>query len=382
LVRSQVEATRGSIDFAVAALPATEILAAGVLSGALNELSRYTRGSGYRTLGTPPLRRAIAREITRWGLPTSAEQLIVTSGVQQAINLAAALLVHRGETVVVEDPTYVSAIDIFAAAGARLSTVPCGREGVRVDALEGVIAREAPTLVFLVPTFHNPTGTLLPSHQRKEVAELAERYRVPVVEDAALADLGFAAEPPAPLAAFHSDAPVFTVGSLSKLFWGGLRIGWMRAPRHIIAQLERAKLVMDHGSSIPSQVLALRLFEHVDEIRDARRKLLAERCELLCELVAGQLPSWSFEPPLGGLSLWVELPYGSATDLARVAQRHGVAIAPGPVYSASNSFDDHLRIPFVQPTEILREGVARLARAWHEYHPPGPVRSTRMTTVV
>lgn len=382
MVRSQLEAAAGAVDFAAAALPATGILTADVLADASDELAKYTRDAGYRTLGTPPLRRAIAQEITRWGLPTSPGQVLVTSGAQQAIHLVAMLLVRSGDAVVLEDPTYVSAIDIFSAAGARLSTVPCDREGVCVDPLHRVMAQGTPSLVFLVPTFHNPTGTLLAARRRADVARLAARYHVPVIDDASLTDLGFAAEPPPPLATFDANATVFTIGSLSKVFWGGLRIGWLRVPEHLIAQLERIKLVTDHGSSIPSQVIALRLFARLDEIRNARRRTLAERSAILCELLAERLPSWSFEVPLGGLSLWVKLPYGSATGLARVAQSHGVTVTAGSVFSVADSFDDHLRIPFVQPEEILREGVDRLAHAWHEYQPRPQVRSTRMTVVV
>jgi DNA-binding transcriptional MocR family regulator len=168
---------------------------------------------------------------------------------------------------------------------------------------------------------------------------------------------------------------------MSKLFWGGLRVGWIRGPRPLIAQLGRVKAVADLGSSIASQAIAVPLLARAAEIRELRRRELSETCDLLTGLLARGLPGWTWRRPDGGVSLWVRLPFGSASDLARVAAGHGVAIVPGSVMSARSAFDDHLRLPLTRDAQTLRDGVDRLARAWLDYDRPAAA-SDRMQIVV
>ncbi|HXF72046.1 MAG TPA: PLP-dependent aminotransferase family protein [Actinomycetota bacterium] len=366
-LRGLVEGPGDAIEFTVAALGGEEaldeILDGEPAASVLADLRAASAHHGYHTLGLPELRAAVARHLSGWGLPTAPEQVLITTGGQQAIALAAAAYVRPGDRVVVEDPTYVSAIDVLEATGGRLVGVPVGPEGVRVDVLREVVAAGA-SLVYLVPTFHNPTGSLLPEAKRREVAAMAEEFNVPVVDDVTLADIVLERHPPPPLAAFAPDAPILTIGSFSKLFWGGLRVGWIRAAEPTIARLVRLKLVADHGSSLPGQLLALRLLERVDRIRPIRLALVRERYRLLTELLREHLPTWSWTPPVGGLCLWVRLPGGDARDLARVARRHGVLVAPGSLASVSGAFSDHLRIPFVLEPGTMREGVRRLAAAF------------------
>lgn len=159
----------------------------------------WLRGPGYLPLGFPPLREAIARHMQQhWGLPTKPEQVLVTNGAQQAISLAAALFVQRGDAVALENPTYLTAIDIFKTQGAHLVPVPLGPEGLRVDVLKSVAQRSLPRLLYVSPTFQNPTGAVMPERARKELAKLADELHVPVVEDLAHADLAFGGEPPPP----------------------------------------------------------------------------------------------------------------------------------------------------------------------------------------
>jgi DNA-binding transcriptional MocR family regulator len=367
-LRALIEGPADAIEFTVAALGAEHVLddalddeLAGRLVADLREAARH---HGYRALGLPELREAIAGHVSGWGLPTRPEEVLVTTGAQQAIALVAAAFVRPGDPVVVEDPTFVSALDALAGAGARLLGAPVGPQGVRVDALRERIAASGARLVYVIPTFHNPTGSLLPEAKRREVAGLAEELGVPVIDDASLTDVPLDGDPPPPLAAFAPGAPILTVGSLSKLFWGGLRVGWIRASEPLIARLVRVKLVADHGSSVPAQLLALRLFERMGTIRPARLSLARERHRLLEELLRRHLPSWSWTPPRGGLCLWARLPAGDARDLARVAQQHGVLVVPGSVASVSGAFADHVRLPFVHEPATMEEGVRRLARAW------------------
>ena len=327
------------------------------------------RGHGYSGLGLSTLREAIARHLTSGGLPTRSSEVLVTHGAQQAIGLAAQLLLRRGDTVVLEDPTYIGAIDPFEGTGARLATVPLGPAGVRVDRLAAVVEREHPRAIYLMPTFQNPVGAVIPAEARREIAAIADRHGAVVVEDGTLDELDFGTRPPPPIAAFSRGGRVVTIGSLSKLIWGGLRVGWLRAPAPLLDAAAELKVMSDLGNSPLSQSLAARLMRRLPEIRARRRTEVMERFEVLADELARRLPDWEWAPPLGGLSIWVRLPHGNAEEFGSLARRHGVAILPGSVFSPSNGHADHIRLPFCLEPEEIRDGIARLARAWSEYVP-------------
>jgi DNA-binding transcriptional MocR family regulator len=374
VTRAAAEEPAGTIGFLGACLPGTGVPLDEAWRAAEADLGEISAGTGYSPQGWPALRNAIAARLARRGLPTSPDEILVTNGAQQAIDLACRLLVGRGDTVVIEDPTYLGAIDAFTLAGARLLGVPVSSRGADVEALRRALQTQQPALVYLVPSFHNPTGVVMPESARREVAELAEAKGVVVVEDESLDQLGFGMEPPPPIAAFSRRATVLTVGSLSKLYWGGLRVGWVRGPRPLVARLTRAKVAADLSGSLLSQALAVRLMEREDEVVRRRRRELRERYECLARLLHASLPDWSWAEPEGGLTLWVRLPSASAEELARVAPAHGVAVVPGSVHSPARAFGDRLRLPYVLEAERLAEGVARLARAWQACRQSSPER--------
>jgi DNA-binding transcriptional MocR family regulator len=258
--------------------------------------------------------------------------------------------------------------------------VPVGDRGVSAEVLRDVVERASPRLVYLVPTFHNPTGSLAPEATRRAIARIAEESGVPIVEDDTLADLTLGPEPPPPIAAFSREGPVVTVGSLSKVLWGGLRIGWVRAPEPILARLTRLKILTDLGSSILSQLAAVELLARIEAIRRARRREVRAKYGRMARLLKSLLPSWSWTPPAGGLTLWVKLPHGDATGFAQVALRHGVAVVPGPIASPDSSGTDRLRLPFVHEADTMAEGMQRLARAWRAYSPQ--IRAERTSLIV
>jgi DNA-binding transcriptional MocR family regulator len=203
-----------------------------------------------------------------------------------------------------------------------------------------------------------------------------------VVEDNALADLALTCNPPRPIAAFSNSCAILTLGSMSKLFWGGLRVGWVRAAPQVIAQLTRMKVTQDLGSSVASQALSVRLLANVDNVKAFRRKQATLRLEVLTRLLSELLPSWTWRRPAGGLSLWIRLPYGRADHFAQVAARHGVVIIPGSTASTSSNHDDCIRLPFVRDPEVLTDGVQRLAEAWEAYSrtlPAAPGAPPRLT---
>ena len=353
------------VDLSISVLHDASALPAVTISS--SELAGVDPDTGYSPWGLTGLREAVADHVTRWGLPSRPDEIVITTGAQQGISAAAACWLRPGDTVVVEDPSYPGAIAAFGQAGATVRAVAVDRSGVRVDELAAALA-DRPALVYLQSTVHSPTGVVLSEGRRRQIAALVQESRVPLVEDLALADLAWAPTPP-PIASYTRDASVAVVGSLSKLYWGGLRLGWVRAPAALAVRFARVKATQDLGSSAVSQVLAERLLRAPDEERraylDRLRAQLRARYETLAGALTSRLPDWRWPPPAGGLSIWVQLPTPTAERFAQAALRHGVAVATAPALSP-NAHPDRLRLSFSGPPDELVEGVNRLASAWTE----------------
>ncbi len=379
--RSLLEQDDDTIGFVGAHLPPLPMVQEAFREVASKPWTEIVGESGYSPMGWLALRQGLARQLTRCGVRTTAEQLLITSGAQQAISLVAGMLVPRGESVVVEDPTYIGAIDVFSAAGARILTVPAGAEGMEPARWQRTLEAR-PRLLYLVPTFHNPTGTTLPERARRELVALSSELQIPVLEDLALAGLSLVRESPPPLAALAKEAPVLTIGSLSKLFWSGLRLGWIRGPQDLIARLSRWKALADLGSPWHTQAMALRLLAETETAERERRRDSATKLALLTGLLQQHLPGWTWRKPEGGLLLWARLPAGDANELAQVARRHGVAIVPGSTNSPEHRFADHVRLPFVAEAAVMEQGITRLARAWQEYQQALGPRGGRFEVIV
>ena len=207
----------------------------------------------------------------------------------------------------------------------------------------------------------------MPKTARREVARIAVELGVPVIDDGTLADLVLDGAPPPLIASFAPDAPVLTIGSLSKLMWPGLRIGWVRAPEPIVERLARLKSANDLGSPLLTQAIAVRLLGVLDEARRLRKLELKPRRDVMADLLKDHLPDWNFRLPAGGLFFWVKLPVGDSREFAQVALRHGVLILPGPTMSATEQHGPFLRIPFLAEPKAMRAGVRRLTAAWRDY---------------
>lgn len=265
------------LSLACAASPAHPAVTEAMAEVAADDLPELLTSNGYLPLGLPVLRREIASLLSRSGLPSTPDQVLVSTGAHQAINLAAALLVRPGDTVVVESPSFPGTIDMFRAAGARLVAVPLDDEGADVEAIGATMRQSPPAAVYVMPSFHNPAGVTLAETRRRRLARLAAEAGVPVVEDNALEHARLDVEPPPPVAAFApvgDHAPVLTLGSLSKALWGGLRVGWIRAPEDCIARLARFKVMSDLGSPLLSQAVAARLLPRMESLRGERAALL------------------------------------------------------------------------------------------------------------
>ncbi len=373
---------RDTIDLSTGAPEALDGLAPDAFALPDAELAPLLTTTGYAPLGLPQLREAIALYFEQAGLPTTAKQILVTSGAQQALALAATLYIQRGDTVMVENPTYFGALDTFRAIGARLLPIAVDHEGLRTDIFQRALGTSLPRLLYLTPTFHNPTGAVLSQVRRRAIASLAREFALPVIEDNAFADLGISCEAPPPIARYAADDGVLTIGSMNKLFWQGLRVGWIRAPETIITRLGRLKVIADLGTGTLTQAVALRLLTRIDEVKAARRQQLQARLTLATGLLHEHLPGWTWATPDGGFFLWVRLPQGDASEFAQIALRFAVIVTPGTAMSVDDSHQGYLRLPFLLRPDVLQAGIQRLAQAWNIYAELAHEKHTSINVIV
>lgn len=356
-----------TIDLALSVLASPHDLPPDAFTPSIDALAELSHGHGYHPLGLPSLRKRIAELHTHAGLPTRTDQIAITLGGQQAIALTARLLISPGDVVLVDTATYPGAIDAYARAGAQFDTVPFNAGGTQPEQLERQIAHSTPRLVYLIPSCHNPTGTIMPDHRRQAIAKIGDTTDTWIIEDESLAWAAFDATTRHPIAAYSHGTRTITIGSLSKLFWGGLRIGWIRADHNVIARIGRLKAAHDLGNCSVSQAIALRLLDDTDTITQMRRDQLRTGAAHMSELIASKLPDWQFRRPDGGLSMWVQLPQGPADEFAKVARRHGVSVLPGSAASARETHLDCIRLAYSHPPTLLTQAVERLAQAWEEF---------------
>ena len=272
---------------------------------------------------------------------------------------------HSGDVVAVESPTYPGAIDVLARSGARFATIPTDSGGARTDRLARIAADEELRLIYLVPTCHNPTGTVLTEPRRREVAALVDSHPdLWLVEDETLAPLRFAGEIPLPVAALGRSDRFVVCGSFAKIVWGGLRVGWIRASESAVARFGRLRGALDLGGSAVAQLVALRCLPGLDASVADLRVLLAQRAQHLGDRLHEAVPSWRFVEPSGGLSLWCQLPGITGDEFASAALAHGVAVLPGSAASVDEVHLDHVRISFAHDPDVLDAAATRLAKAW------------------
>ena len=358
-----------AVSLTIGALPASPLVAEAVETALREDVPGLLGEMGYDPFGLPRLRAGLAAHMTRLGAPTDPDQIVITSGAQQAVHLIASALGGPGSAVAMEDPTYIGAIDAFRTTGNRLIPIPVDADGPRVEVV-GLSAGSTPLrLVYLVPTFHNPTGVTMPEDRRIELVRMAGEIGFQIVEDLT-PDASLGQGVPPPLAAFDPGGDrVITVGSMSKIAWGGLRIGWIRASRPDIDRLVAAKIVADHSSSLITQAIAARVLDHLPAVAAETVRAANERRQVVTDALTARLPEWGWTMPGGGLALWVRLPDADAVAFSRLAADHGVIVRPGPLASPVGGYRDHIRIAYGTSPDRLVEGVERLAAAWAAYAP-------------
>jgi len=355
------------IDLSVGA-PDFDELIAGLELGGTALRGQVVEGHGYAPLGWPTLRAAVAECLSRSGGPTSPEEVLITNGAQEAIAFAVGIAASDGRRIAVESPGYPGALDAIARAGGQPVAVPRDSGGLRVDSLKRLIEDQHLHALYVAPSVNNPTGGRTAGHRRERLAALAAEHDFTIVEDVVLDELRYDGDPGAPLWSLAPER-VLAAGSLSKVAWGGLRVGWLRAPRPVVLRLARVKGALNLGVGAFDQLAALELLERYDEICESRRRQAEAHMRALHEALARELPDWPVEPAEGGWSLWVPLPSGSAAAFAQVALRHGVAVAPGGASSPDQDFPDCARVCFGPAPPLLEEAARRLAAAWSEFVP-------------
>lgn len=330
------------------------------------------------TEGYLPLREIIAHNLQRYGILATPDNVLLTSGSQQALDLIAKLLINRGDRVLVEAPTYLGALQAFNVFGPDYVTVPVDDDGLRTDLLEEAL-RAGPKFMYILPNFQNPSGVTLSLQRREELVYLSDKYGIPIVEDDPYGRLRYEGQHLPPLVVLdrenlrrddgYSLGNVIYLSTFSKTLAPGLRLGWIVAPLEVIAKLVQLKQGADLHTSTFVQMVAYEvardgfLDEHVKTIR----RVYGERRDIMVEALNQHFPrevTWTH--PHGGLFLWVTMPEGSdCNELLEEAISQDVAFVPGDCFFPKEADGHrHFRLNFSNATPVqIREGIRRLSLA-------------------
>lgn len=324
----------------------------------------YGDYQGYR-----PLRSTITHVLASQGIQTSPEQIFVTSGSQQGLWLVAELLLRPGDVVVVEDPTYSGALNILRHRGAKIVGLPVDERGMMVEKLEKLLQQHHPRLIYTIPNFHNPTGTSLDLHRRRQLIALADQYNVPVLEDDFVGDLRYEGRAQPALKALDPGGRVIYISTFSKMVMPGLRVGFLAADGPVYEELVQLKRTIDLSTStliqraLEAYVTVGRYQSHLVRSCQIYRK----RRDALLQALTRRMPHGTqVVQPQGGLFAWVRLPEGTSSEkLLPLACREGMAFAPGGMFFInSKDGEAFMRLNFAaHPPELLDEAVRRLANA-------------------
>jgi len=362
---------RRDIISLAAGTPARDLLPAEMLSTIFAEglLNARQSALGYCPVeGTLSLRRAIAARMRKRGVTIDAQNILILSGSTQGIGLAGRLLLSPGDEVVVEVPTYLGAIQVFRALGARVIGVPTDSDGMRVDLLETVLVRHRPRLIYTQPTFQNHTGVVMSHARRRRLLLLAKRYQTPVLEDDPYGEMYFEGKEPQPLIAMDRGGQVLYLSTYSKTLAPGLRVAWIAAPEPMIERLSLHKQIFDLntnaiGQWAVSEVLQRGLLD--DHLTKLRRCYQSKR-DLMLQAISTHWPrDVRVSHPQGGFHIWCRL-LGDmrARSLLREAAHEQVAFVIGEPFHVDGGGQQQFRLSFAYPgEEHIEEGVRRIGNA-------------------
>ena len=351
-------------------MPASELF----LVREFEEACRYVlTHDGVRALqygttdGYPPLRQYLVEKVRKYGVPAEQENILITNGSQQALDLIGKMFINPGDVILTEGPTYLGALQSLRAYQARFVTVPLDEDGIQTDKLEEVLERHPVKFMYILPNFHNPAGVTMTLERRLKLVELAAKYGVFIVEDDPYGELRFEGQDIAPLVVLHKENVLY-LSTFSKTLAPGIRLGWIVAPSKIIAKLVQAKQGSDLHTSTFIQMVAHDicrrgiLRNHVKTIREVYRE---RRDAMLAAMEKHFPPGITWIRPQGGLFLWVQLPeHVDASELLNVALQEKVAFVPGRAFYPDEGGKSTMRLTFASATpEKIEEGIERLGRA-------------------
>ncbi len=335
---------------------------------------RILRDHGSATLqysateGHLPLRESLGALLEGRGSPATPDEVMVLAGSQQGIDLAARILIDPGDLVLVEEPTFFAALQIFQSAGARVIGIPIDHHGLRVDLLEPLLKRYKPKFIYTVPTFQNPSGTVLSINRRLQLLDLAYHYQIPIIEDDAYAELRYEGTPVPPLKALDRHGYVIYLSSFSKVMFPGLRVGWVSASRPLLRQFGLAKQLADlHTNTLGQWIMddLLRRGVYHRQVQAVRKGNHASLTRMTEAFNRHCLKAIEWRAPEGGLYFWCRLPQDfDAAMLAAQAEARGVIIVPGSIFYPAGGGENEFRLSFASPApDQIETGVKTLMQA-------------------
>lgn len=364
-------------------LPAPEVFPVKEFQSACNIVLSEHGGTALQygpTEGYLPLREMIARHTSRYMVPVTADNILITSGSQQALDFMGRLFINRGDYIVVESPSYLGALQAWNAYGAQYIPVPMDEDGMIVEHLEEAL-RYGPKFIYVLPNFQNPSGATLSLERRKKVIELADKYGVPIVEDDPYGQLRYEGENIHSLVHLDSayrgydgecySGNVIYLSTFSKLLAPGLRLAWVIAPEQVIRKLVFAKQAADLHTASFNQYVAFEVAKggFLDEHVKVIRKVYHERRDVMLEMMAEMFPpEMRWTTPKGGMFLWGIMPeHMDAAEVLKVALQRKVAFVPGAAFHTDGTGKNTMRLNFSYSSpDTIREGITRLGTALKE----------------
>ena len=351
--------------------PSPDLLPADMIQSIFTDgfISARQSALGYGPVeGLHSLRTAIAASMRSRGVAVDAQHILILSGSTQGVGLIGRFLLNPGDEVVVEVPTYIGAIQMFRALNVRVIGVPTDHEGIRIDLLESILARHRPSLIYTIPTFQNPTGTVMSLDRRRRLLLLAKRYQTPILEDDPYGEIYFGEKRPSPLKALDSNGQVLYLSTYSKILAPGLRVAWLAAPEPMIERLSLHKQVFDLntnaiGQWVISEILRRNLLD--DHLKMVRQQYERKR-DLMLQAIATHWPKEvRVNRPDGGFHLWCRLPGDMRSrTLLREAANEQVAFVIGEPFHVDGGGQQNFRLSFAYPeTKHIEEGVRRIGNA-------------------
>lgn len=351
-----------AIDLSIASMDSTP----GLYDATVRSLPRLAalRGtSGYSLRGMSELREAVALRFTQRGVDTDPDEIMITSGALNATHLVLATIGRRGGRALVEQPTFPHALEALRHHGYRLLPTPVDVDGWDQRHLTDILLRSRPHVAYLIPDFHNPTGATLPDSERSRIATTARSTGTHLIVDETTAELDIdRGWSPLPMAAYSPS--VITVGSMSKIAWGGMRIGWIRADRSLIERLLAVRPSFELGTALLEQCIAVELLADMTALTEhVRTRLRAGRDAAALGLAGTGL---TMPQTNGGLSAWVDLGAPISTALSLAAREHGLILPPGPRFTTGGVLERRVRVPITLTPDRMADAMSRFGRAWDD----------------